>query len=266
MEAYWSDEYGEIKYQIGEGCLTDQILGQWHADIAGLGDLLDGGNVAVALKSVFEENFRPSLRDHFNPCRVYAYENEAGLLICTWPDGAAKPAVPAPYAEEVWTGLEYMLASHLILRGMVEEGLTVVRAARARHDGSQRNPYNDIECGSYYARALSSYALVNAYIGLSFDQGLGEIGFRPVRPGEATYFWSAGRGWGEIEFRGSRATLSIKGGELEISSVSLPAMPGRATVDGKPAARQGDRIELGARRVLKAGDSLVMGVEPLGAP
>jgi non-lysosomal glucosylceramidase len=266
MEAYWSDEYGEIKYQISEGCLTDQILGQWHADIAGLGDLLDRGNVAVALKSVFEENFRPSLRDHFNPCRVYAYEDEAGLLICTWPDGAAKPAVPAPYAEEVWTGLEYMLASHLILRGMVEEGLTVVRAARARHDGSQRNPYNDIECGSYYARALSSYALVNAYIGLSFDQGVGEIGFHPVRPGDATYFWSAGRGWGEIEFRGSSATLSIKGGELEISAVSLPAMPGRATVAGKPAARQGDRIELGARRVLKAGDSLAMGVEPLGAP
>ena len=42
--------------------------------------------------------------------------------------------MPAPYAEEVWTGLEYMLASHLIMRGLVDEGLTVVRAARARHE------------------------------------------------------------------------------------------------------------------------------------
>ena len=67
--------------------------------------------------------------------------------------------MPVPYSEEVWTGLEYMLASHLIARGLVEEGLTIVRAARARHDGSRRNPYNDIECGSYYARSLSSYAL-----------------------------------------------------------------------------------------------------------
>ena len=148
MEAYWSDEYREIKYQIGDGCLTDQLLGQWHADIAGLGDLMSPEKVRTALKSVFEENFRPALRDHFNPCRVYAYEDEAGLLICTWPEGTSKPAVPAPYAEEVWTGLEYMMASHLILRGLVDEGLTVVRAARARHNGARRNPWNDIEAAA----------------------------------------------------------------------------------------------------------------------
>ena len=59
MEAYWSDEYGEIKYQIGDGCLTDQILGQWHADLAGLGDLLRAGTMCdTALRSVFDENFR----------------------------------------------------------------------------------------------------------------------------------------------------------------------------------------------------------------
>ena len=138
---------------------------------------------------------------------MYAYEDEAGLLVCTWPDESRKPAIPVPYSEEVWTGLEYMLASHLIARGLVEEGLVIVRAARARHDGSRRNPWNEIECGSYYARSLSSYALLNAYIGLSFDQRAGEIGFRPVRSGDGCYFWSAGRGWGEIEFSGLTATI-----------------------------------------------------------
>ena len=78
-----------------------------------------------------------------------------------------------------------MFASHLIVRGLVEEGLTIVRAARARHDGSRRNPWNDIECGSYYARSLSSYALVNALIGLSFDQRIGEIGFARRARGDA---------------------------------------------------------------------------------
>jgi len=265
MEAYWSEDYHEIKYQIGDGCLTDQILGQWHADLAGLGDLLDRDKVKTALKSIFEENFRPSLRDHFNPCRVYAYENEAGLLICTWPKGSTKPAVPAPYAEEVWTGLEYMLASHLIARGLVDEGLTIVRAARARHDGSRRNPWNDIECGSYYARSLSSYGLVNAYIGLSFDQRRGEIGFRPAHSGDATYFWSAGRGWGEFSWRSGVGTLSVKGGELEISAVALPTWPGRATVDGKAVVREGDAILLGGRRKLKSGESLAIEVEARGA-
>lgn len=264
MEAYWSDEYGEIKYQIGDGCLTDQILGQWHADIAGLGDLLAPDKVRTALLSIFHENFRPSLRDHFNPCRVYAYEDEAGLLICTWPEGATKPAVPAPYAEEVWTGLEYMMASHLILRGLVEEGLTIVRAARARHDGSRRNPWNDIECGSYYARALSSYALVNAYTGLTFDQRKAEIGFRPARSGDGVYLWSAGRGWGEVAFKGGTVTLIVKGGELAVARVRLPTLPGVATVDGRTAEREGDTILIGSLRRLKAGERIMVGVDARG--
>jgi hypothetical protein len=260
MEAYWSDEYGQIKYQIGDGCLTDQILGQWHADIAGLGDLVAPEKVATALQSIFRENFRPSLQDHFNPCRVYAYEDEAGLLICTWPEGATKPAVPAPYAEEVWTGLEYMMASHLILRGLVEEGLTIVRAARARHDGARRNPWNDIECGSYYARALSSYALVNAFTGMSFDQRKGEIGFRPARSGDGVYLWSAGRGWGEVAFKGGTVTITVKGGELSVSRLSLPTLAGAATVDGRAAEREGDAVLLGSPRRLNPGERIVVGV------
>jgi non-lysosomal glucosylceramidase len=264
MEAYWSEEYGEIKYQIGDGCLADQILGQWHADIAGLGDLLAPENVRTALRSVFQENYRPTLRDHFNPCRVYAYEDEAGLLLCTWPTGTTKPAAPAPYAEEVWTGLEYMMASHLILRGLVDEGLTVVRATRARHDGSRRNPWNDIECGSYYARALSSYALINAYSGLTFDQRCGEIGFRPARAGDGIYFWSAGRGWGVVELKGTTVTLTVKGGQLAVSKLRFPGHSGVATVQGQVAARNGDLILLGRLHTLQAGDGLVVEVDAYG--
>jgi non-lysosomal glucosylceramidase len=264
MEAYWSDEYREIKYQIGGGCLTDQILGQWHADMAGLGDLLDPEKVRTALKSVFDENYRPSLCDHFNPCRVYAYEDEAGLLLCTWPEGTTKPATPAPYAEEVWTGLEYMMASHLIRRGLVDEGLTVVRAARARHDGSRRNPWNDIECGSYYIRALSSYALVNAYSGLTFDQQSGEIGFKPARDGDGIYFWSAGRGWGTVQLNGSEMTLTVKGGELVVSRLRLPGLRGVVTVDGRITERNGDLILLGRDHALQSGDRLIVGVDAHG--
>jgi hypothetical protein len=213
---------------------------------------------------VFNENYRTSLRDHANPCRVYAYEDEAGLLNCTWPDGSTKPALPAPYAEEVWTGLEYMLASHLIQRGLVDEGLTVVRAARARHDGSRRNPWNDIECGSYYIRALSSYALINAYSGLSFDPRYGEIGFKPARAGDGTYFWSAGRGWGAIEMKGSTVTLTVKGGELVVSRLRLPGLSGIVTVEGQAAERNGDVILLGKHYMLHDGDRLVVGVDVYG--
>jgi len=264
MDAYWSKEYGEIKYQIGAGCLTDQLLGQWHADLAGLGDLLSPVNVQTALKRIYRENYRPSLRDHVNPCRVYAYEDEAGLLVCSWPEGTRKPAIPVPYAEEVWTGLEYMLASHLVARGLVEEGLTIVRSARARHDGVRRNPWNDIECGSHYARSLSSYALLNAYTGLSFDQRRGEIGFAPARPGDGVYLWSVGRGWGEIAFEGPSVSLVVKGGRLSIERLRLPGFPAGATLDGVRIARDGDDFLLGARRTLRPGDKIVLRADVRG--
>ena len=156
------------------------------------------------------------------------------------------------------------MASHLIQRGLVDEGLTVVRAARARHDGSRRNPWNDMECGSYYVRALSSYALVNAYSGLSFDQRCGEIGFRPARAGDGVYFWSAGQGWGVVELKGSTVTLTVKGGELVVSRLRLPGRAGAVTVEGQAAERDGDLILLGKQHTLKAGDRLVVEADAYG--
>jgi hypothetical protein len=152
----------------------------------------------------------------------------------------------------------------MIARGLVEEGLAVVRAARARHNGARRSPWNDIECGSYYARSLSSYALLNAYTGLTFDQRVGEIGFKPARGHDGVYFWSAGRGWGEIELAGSTATLSVKGGELNVSRIRVAGFAGRVAVDGNVAEREGDVILLGATRKLKVGDRLVVGADARG--
>ena len=75
---------------------------------------------------------------------------KAGLLLCTWPEGG-RPALPFPYADEVWTGIEYQVAAHLIYEGWVDEGLQIVEAVRARHDGVRRNPWNEVECGNHYA-------------------------------------------------------------------------------------------------------------------
>ena len=113
--------------------------------------------------------------------------------------------------------------------------------------------------------ALRSYALLNAWSGLGFDQRNDEIGFRPARVQDATYFWSAGRGWGEIAFRGRSAILRVKGGELAVSRLRLPTLPGRVVADGKPAERDGDIVLLGARRVLRAGEQVAVGADERGA-
>lgn len=224
MSAYWSDEHGEIKYQFADGCIADQILGQWHAEVAGIGTFLAPDRIGSALKAVHAENFRPSMADHFNPCRNYAYEDEGGLLIATYPEGTRQPLVAAPYAEEVWTGVEYASASHMIMHGLVDEGVEVVAAVRQRHDGARRNPFNDIECGSYYARSMSAWQLVNAFSGLSADFVSGRLSFAPKTEGDYRLFWSAGTSFGILGRRAGKVTLEVVGGMLSATEIAVGSL------------------------------------------
>ncbi|MEI6132289.1 MAG: GH116 family glycosyl hydrolase [Bacillota bacterium] len=236
IKAYWNDEAGEIKYQMGEGCAVDQVLGQWLSNVSCLGEILDKTHVRSALKSIYDNNFK-SMRDFFNPCRLYSLNDEEGVIICSWPEGSRRPVVPAPYSEETMNGFEYQVAVHMIQEGMVEEGLEIVRAIRNRYDGERRNPWNEFECGSNYARSMASYALINAFTGLEFDFSAGHIGFSPIQsksPGEEFKgFWSVGEAWGNIVFNEKEGFINIAYGNLDICSVSVPKDPKAVFVDGK---------------------------------
>src|SRR6185436_16787590 len=136
---------GELRYQYGPGCLSDQLLGQWFAHVVGLGHLLPADHVRTAARSIFRYNFRPSLVDHESCQRAYAVNEEGAVLQCTWPRGG-RPRYPFPYADEAWTGSEYAVAGLLMYEGAVEAGLAMVRAVRERHDGIRRNPWDEFEC------------------------------------------------------------------------------------------------------------------------
>ena len=58
----------------------------------------------------------------------------------------------------------------MIMNGMVDEGLEIVGEIRKRYDGSRRNPFNEMECGSNYARSMASYSLLGALCGQVIDQ------------------------------------------------------------------------------------------------
>ena len=149
-------------FQIGPGCLIDQLVGQYKANRAGLGDLLDTYHIKTALKSIHKNNFRHNFRDHYHNMRTFVAQDDAGTLICSYPDGG-RPAVPFPYWGECMTGFEYQLAVLLLDYGFKKEGLEVAKAVRDRHDGRKRNPFNEPECGSFYARSMASWALLDAW-------------------------------------------------------------------------------------------------------
>ena len=252
VETYWDTELGEIKYQIADGCEIDQLLAQWHANLYGLGDLFDPEQTKTALKSLFKHNFRPEMREYFNACRVFCLNDEAGLLIAHWPENVYRPMIPIPYAGETMHGYEYAAAGLMIQSGLVDEGVAVVKAVRDRYDGERRNPWNEIECGSNYARSMASYALLNAFSGFSFDMARGMVGFDPIRldSGRFAAFWSLEGAWGTLGMDEDGAVLHVLAGSLTISELRIPG----ARAD----------VRLGAKRLpCWAADGAIVFAEPV---
>ena len=222
------DEQGNPKYQYGKGCLSDQLFGQALARLFGMGYLFDESNIRKALASVFRYNWKSDLAGHINPERVFATEGEPGLIICTWPDGG-RPRLPFVYADEVMTGFEYQVAVHLMGEGMVDEGLSIVKGIRQRYDGRYRNPFNEVECGNHYIRAMANWGLVLALSGFTFDAPGKAYGFAPkIKPDDYRTFWSTGTGWGtfsqHVTKGKARAELTVLYGKLEIKRLSLGAI------------------------------------------
>ena len=237
-ERYWHEEVGEIKYQIADGCEIDQLLAQWHAAILGLGDLFDREQIKIACKSIFKNNFKPTMRDFANLWRIFALNDEGGTVICDYPEGAYKPTVPIPYCEEVMTGFEYAFAGLLVSENMPGEALTVIHAIRDRYDGKKRNPFNEIECGSNYARAMAAFALIPLFSGFEFDMSRGRIGFNPkVNKDSFKTIFSLGTGWGVFFSDGRETEIELRSGELMLSELSLPYLESVSSVeiDGKAA-------------------------------
>lgn len=185
------------KYQYGTGCLSDGVLGLWMARVCGIEeDLVGPKMVRSHLQAVYKYNLKRDLSTHANPQRPsYAMGNDGGLLLCSWPNGG-KPLLPFVYSDEVWTGIEYQVAAHLIMLGEVEKGLEIVRVCRKRYDGVRRNPFNEYECGHWYARALSSYALMQALSGVRYDAVDKALLLRPGAPAASRSFLCTDTGFG----------------------------------------------------------------------
>ena len=225
-DLYWNEEHGQIKYQIAAGCGIDQVAAQWHADLYGLGEIFERGKVRSALNAVFKHNFAPELGKVANPCRVFGFEDEAGTMVCTWPAAAEKPAIPLTYAQETMHGMEYAFGAALFQAGEAEKGIAVFRAVRDRYRGGRRNPWNEMECGSNYARSMASYSGLLALSGFGYDTGAGRIAFRPHgamarRAGGFTTFWSVGRAWGLAVYAKGWFRLQVLYGELSLERINI---------------------------------------------
>jgi non-lysosomal glucosylceramidase len=215
-----STDYGNPDYQLGEGCLVDQLVGQYLAHVCGLGYLVKKENVSKTLQSIMKYNYVADMSDHFNCFRSYALGNEAALLMAAYP--RSRPINPFPYFTEVMTGFEYTAAIGMLYEGQVKDGLKCISNVRNRYDGQKRSPFDEAECGHHYGRAMASWSAVLALTGFHYSGVSKEIKFGDIT---GKYFWSDGYSYGTAEISGddmSRSlNLSVLNGKIDVAKVTI---------------------------------------------
>jgi non-lysosomal glucosylceramidase len=204
---------------IDEGCLTDQIIGQWAAHWSGLGDLFNSANRKTALKNIIN----------------MSYSKNFGLRNCAWPEdnGGLHPIAPDVWVDQAntcWSGVELSFASFLLYEGLYQEAMDVIKTVDDRYIKCGRY-FDHQEFGGHYFRSMGAWGIVNGLIGLTINQG--KFGFSP-KMSDSNYklFFSFSGGYANLSSNGNKVTIEILSGEMNISKLDFASKFNTASVLG----------------------------------
>jgi len=262
------------EYQVGEGCLVDQLVGQYLADVCGLGPLLDPAHIRKTLESILRYNHKPSMATHDCVERTFALNDESALVICDYAE-SERPRIPFPYFAEVMTGFEYSTASHMLYAGLIREGVACIANIRARYDGLKRNPWDEAECGHHYARAMAAWSGILALSGFRYDGPNAAVAaLPPIHAAAFRSFWSTATGWGTFSYSLSAGSpagfrLHVLAGTLSCRTCAIQAPAGKSSahVGTREVHHQMERqrdtatFHFAEALTLSAGDELRLGVQ-----
>jgi len=236
VERLWDGEYfiqlvdlkKHPKHQYAKGCLSDQLFGQGWAHQLGLGYIYPPEYVKKSLQSVWKYNWAPDTGPYnaeHEPERWFAEPGEAGLFTCTWPKSPYL-AEGVRYRSEVWTGIEYQVAGHMVWEGMVDEALAICHGIHARYHPAKHNPFNEVECGDHYARAMASWGVYTALAGYEYHGPKGHLGFAPrITPENFRAAFTAAEGWGmflqQRDSKTQRERIELRWGQLSLKSLAF---------------------------------------------
>ncbi len=288
VERLWDGEYfiedvdleKHPRHQYGKGCLSDQLFGQGWAHRLGLGYIYPRKYVKQALESVWTYNWTPDVgpyNETHKPERWFARAGEPGLFTCTWPK-TPYIAEGVRYKNEVWTGIEYQVAGHMVAEGLVDEALAICHGIQQRYHPSKHNPFNEVECGDHYARAFASWGVYNALLGYEYHGPKGRLGFGPViNPNDFRAAFTTADGWGTFEQTRNAGRqynmIDLRWGRLRLKSLAFElqggAKAGKVTVRaagkvvGSEHSVKDGRLELDLKEELKlsTGESLEVVIE-----
>ncbi len=238
------------KHQYADGCLADQLFGEGWARQVHLGSIYSPALVRSALKAIWVYCWAPDVGPQNKahpPQRWFARPGQAGLFTCTWPKSKHLGPESVLYRDEVWTGIEYQVAGHMAWEGMLTEALAICRGIHERYHPRSHNPWNEVECGDHYARALASYGVLIGLAGFEYDGPGGHLGFAPrITPEQFRCAFTAAKGWGTLEQIRSQSkqtnTIGLRWGELALRSLAF-RVPGQRRVVSVQVSVAGRRVE-----------------------
>jgi len=133
----------------------------------------------------------------------------------------------------------------MIAEGLVDEGLSVVKAVRERYDGLARNPWNEYECGNYYARAMASYALLIAVAGFRYSAPEKTLYLEPRLELPMEVFFSTASGWGTLVIAEHSVTIHLEEGQLDVDRLVITLDGKTSTVAANVSASAGKKAVIG---------------------
>lgn len=270
-----------------DGCHIDQVFGQAWAMQVGLGRVIPREQTLSALRSLWKYSFTPdvgpyreAIKNTIKGGRWYAMPGEGGLLMCTFPKGGEDRATgkggdawAAGYFNECMNGFEYQVAAHMVYEGLVTEGLAITRMLHDRYHPSKRNPWNEIECSSHYARSMASYGVFTAACGFEHHGPMGHLAFAPKWDAESFKApFTSCAGWGSFEQKrgagGQRCAITLEHGQLALKTLALEVDAGKKAsaatiaIDAKAVAaklsQDGLRVTLALDATIHEGQTMVV--------
>jgi hypothetical protein len=246
------------------GCFIDQLMGQCWAYHVGLGPIVDPAEALSAVNAIWRYNYATDVapyRKAYPKGRRFAMDGEGGVLMGTFPNGPTENALNKGYGlyfNECWAGSEHLLAALMLWQGLTDKALAVERTIHDRYRAAKHNPWDEVECGSHYARSLSSYGVVTAACGFAYNGPKCSLAFAPrLSPDHFAAAFTAAEGWGRFRQQYAAesfsAAIELRLGKLRLKKLSLVLPPGLkeeevlVTVDGKPSPA---RVQLAVGRLV----------------
>lgn len=208
----WNGKYfrlynDEENNKKDEGCLTDQVIGQWTAHLAGIDSLLSKEKINSSLMQIYKKSF-----------------NGKFLRNCSWPEHPKLFPIEktnwwVDQANTPWSGVELAFASLLYYEGFVEQANTIIKAVDHRYKKAGLY-WNHQEYGGHYYRPMSAWSIINGALGYSVQGD--SYTFKPkLTTSEFKLFFTACKAWAHFKRSETKDSIAVSFGEIIISSLVI---------------------------------------------